>query len=138
MIVTGNINVKDIIQRNRGRILMNDHRLDMYRYAIFNVGRGSGKIGAAYRIAGKFLNELKQKQKGENMFSDTRCLPYIDWNGENIRKNPEEVKITKAHNGWIVKIGCATFVETSWKKICAALKEYWDDPVKAEKKYYKK
>jgi hypothetical protein len=49
-----------------------------------------------------------------------------------------KVVIKKVHNGWIITIGCATFVETDWKKVCNALKEYWDDPVKAEKKYYKK
>ena len=62
-------------------------------------------------------------------------------NGFPIKKY-QEVKITKTHNdwinGWIVKVGCATFVETDWNKICKALKEYWDNPVKAEKKYYKK
>jgi len=49
-----------------------------------------------------------------------------------------DVTIKKVHNGWIIKVGCVTFVETDWNKICKGLKEYWDDPVKAEKKYYKK
>ena len=48
------------------------------------------------------------------------------------------VEISKVDNGFIVSIGCATFVETSWDKICKALKEYWDNPEEAEKKYCKK
>jgi len=92
------------------------------------------------KIIAKFkISKLKQKQKEENMFGDGNSFDPtigIDWGAES--KKHQEVKITKAHNGWIVKVGCVTFVETSWKKICAALKEYWDDPVKAEKKYYKK
>ena len=80
---------------------------------------------------------LKQSQKEAAMFGNP-IVPSVglDW-GYSVQKY-QEVKITKAHNGFIVKVGCVTFVETSWKKICKALEEYWNDPVKAEKKYYKK
>ena len=73
------------------------------------------------------------------MFSDdSYTTPFIGIDFGSPQKKHKEVKITKAHNGWTIKVGCATFVHTDWNKICKALKEYWDDPVKAEKKYYKK
>jgi hypothetical protein len=106
--------------------LENDHDLDWYRYLIFN-SRGSGK---------NWL--LKQTQKEGNMFGQLAPSIGLDWGAGTWKNAWHEVKITKAHNGWIVKVGCISFVETDWNKICKALKEYWDDPVKAEKKYYKK
>jgi hypothetical protein len=85
-----------------------------------------------------YKNCFNKPQKEGNMFGPIvpSVGPSLDW-AYDIKKH-QEVKITKAHNGWIVKVGCATFVETDWNKICKGLKEYWDDPVKAEKKYYKK
>lgn len=48
-----------------------------------------------------------------------------------------EVKIEKVTNGFIVKIGCKTFVATSWPELSKKLGEYWADPKAAEKKYAK-
>lgn len=88
------------------------------------------------------LNDTRciKTQKEGNMFTDVTLS-----NDEFARRYADtrqdiwhEVVINKVQNGWIVKVGCVTFVETSWKKVCSALEEYWDDPVKAEKKYYKK
>ena len=72
----------------------------------------------------------------ENLYASARPYIGVDFCGST--KEYKDVRITKVDNGWIVKVGCATFVETDWNKICKALKEYWDDPEKAEKKYYKK
>lgn len=47
----------------------------------------------------------------------------------------EDVKISKVVNGFIVAVGCKTFVSTSWKEVYTKLGEYWDDPAAAEKKY---
>lgn len=47
------------------------------------------------------------------------------------------VTIDAAENGFVVIIGCKTFVETSWEKVSEKLLEYWIDPVAAEKKYCK-
>ena len=47
------------------------------------------------------------------------------------------VTIDAAENGFVVIIGCKTFVETSWENVSEKLLEYWIDPVAAEKKYCK-
>jgi hypothetical protein len=43
--------------------------------------------------------------------------------------------IEKVRNGWIVKVGCETFVSQSWKEISEGLDLYWKDPQKAYEKY---
>jgi hypothetical protein len=48
---------------------------------------------------------------------------------------PREVLISKATNGFIIKVGCQIFVSKDWQEVQAALAEYWHDPVAAEKKY---
>lgn len=48
-----------------------------------------------------------------------------------------KAEIEKVANGFIVKVGCKTFVSESWAKITKALGEYWDNPKKAEVKYTK-
>ena len=45
------------------------------------------------------------------------------------------VVITKVENGFIVNIGCKTFVASSWAQVSDGLIDYWDDPATAEKKY---
>lgn len=53
------------------------------------------------------------------------------------------VHIDIAINGFIVKIGCKTFVETYWNTdrdhegLAQKLFQYWEDPIAAEKKYCK-
>jgi len=53
------------------------------------------------------------------------------------------VHIDKVDNGFIVKIGCKTFVETYWNTdrdhegLAQKLFQYFDDPIAAEKKYCK-
>jgi hypothetical protein len=82
----------------------------------------------------------KQKQKEENMVTPIRNSRLDEDDNDTFygSTGTQAVRIIKVNNGFIITIGCATFVETDWKKVCNALKEYWDDPVKAEKKYYKK
>lgn len=82
------------------------------------------------RYSNVWIDEAK-KLKEANM--DNR---YYD--APEVVKKYLGIQIDKVQNGWIIKVGCAIFVETDWNKICKALKEYWDDPAKAEKKYYKK
>ena len=45
------------------------------------------------------------------------------------------VKITKVENGFIVSVGCKTFVASTWAQVSDGLIDYWDDPAVAEKKY---
>lgn len=49
----------------------------------------------------------------------------------------EQVTIVKAANGFIVHVGCQTFVATTWDYACEGLREYWCDPVAARRKYCK-
>jgi len=99
---------------------MDNHDMDWLRYSIFFANpKNTGKIF-----------KPKQKQKEENM-DDSNDTFYG-------KTGIQAVKIIKCNNGWIVTIGCATFVTECRKKMFEALSEYWDDPVKAEKKYYKK
>lgn len=51
---------------------------------------------------------------------------------------PSEIFINEVGNGFIVKIGCKTFVFETWQKAATAIGEYYKDPEKAEKKYLKK
>ena len=47
-----------------------------------------------------------------------------------------EVRITKAANGFIVRVGCAAFVANNWEYVSNALREYWTDPAAAQRKYF--
>lgn len=113
---------------------------------LLNSPRGSGKNWLYEKIK-EYQEETPEdyfRKRYTNVWVDEAKnlkevnMANVYYDAPEIVKKYQEVKITKVQNGWIIKIGCATFVETSWKKICSALKEYWDDPVKAEKKYYKK
>lgn len=44
--------------------------------------------------------------------------------------------IEKVNNGFIVKVGCATFVSQTWTEASEVLGLYWKDPQKAMEKYY--
>ena len=52
--------------------------------------------------------------------------------------NPQEfyeVQIVKVVNGFVIRVGCKTFVAKTWKEASASLGEYFDDPVKARIKF---
>lgn len=48
-----------------------------------------------------------------------------------------DIKIKKVNRGYIVEIGCQKFVveNDNYNKIVEGLKDYFDDPRKAERKY---
>jgi len=48
---------------------------------------------------------------------------------------PNEVVITKVSNGFIVRIGCQTFVGKDWDDVSNGLDLYWIHPEKAEQLY---
>lgn len=50
----------------------------------------------------------------------------------------EEARIQAVENGFIVRVGCKTFVSKDWAEISQGLEEYWKDPRQAEKKYSRK
>lgn len=43
------------------------------------------------------------------------------------------VRIDKVANGFILQIGCQTFVAKTWTEASGGLAEYYEDPVAAEK-----
>ena len=47
------------------------------------------------------------------------------------------VTIQKVANGFIITVGCKTFVAETWAAVAGGLAEYWEDPMKAERKYSK-
>jgi len=51
------------------------------------------------------------------------------------KSNWREVNIRKVANGFIVIIGCQTFVTKTWVEASEGLAEYYTDPVAAEKKF---
>jgi hypothetical protein len=51
---------------------------------------------------------------------------------------PQEATIKKVENGFIIKVGCKTFVATKFSDVAEGLREYYEDPIAAEKKYCKK
>jgi hypothetical protein len=46
-----------------------------------------------------------------------------------------EIKIKKVNRGFIVTVGCQTFVFEQEKELFTAISEYFKDPEKAKKKY---
>ena len=58
-----------------------------------------------------------------------------------VSDQPEEPRryydpvIKKVSNGFIVVIGCKTFVSKEWKEISDGLAEYWENPSEAQKKF---
>ena len=46
-----------------------------------------------------------------------------------------QATINKVANGFIVTVGCQTFVSRTWEEVSTGLSEYYKDPRAAEKKY---
>ncbi len=52
------------------------------------------------------------------------------------RKNEwREVGILKVENGYVVHVGCKTFVFEKWVDAIQTISDYWNNPKAAEKKY---
>ena len=84
--------------------------------------------GAGEKMKGKEFKmdeEMKRPETGGGM-------------AEVQNRNWYEVTIRKADNGFIVHVGCKTFVFLSWVDAQIAITEYWDNPREAERKYCRK
>ena len=46
-----------------------------------------------------------------------------------------EARIDKVANGFIVKVGCQRFVALNFEDVLTGLREYYENPIEAEKKY---
>ena len=51
------------------------------------------------------------------------------------RNQCRDASIRKVANGFILQVGCQTFVSRTWEEASVGLAEYWKDPVAAERKY---
>ena len=78
----------------------------------------------------KGMDELRQLRRTHELYPLTAinrdtvpCTVY------------QEVTIRKVTNGFIIHVGCKTFVSTRWGEVALGLGEYWTDPVAAERKY---
>jgi hypothetical protein len=48
-----------------------------------------------------------------------------------------DVSISRVENGFIIRVGCKTFISHSWEEVSAGLGMYFTDPVRAQKVYCK-
>ena len=48
------------------------------------------------------------------------------------------ITIRKVTNGFIVEVGCRTFVKENWRDVVEGITKYWKDPMEAEKEYCSK
>lgn len=65
---------------------------------------------------------------------DEKCTPP---QGLAIGFTPTVVTIEKVENGFIVRVGCKTFVENDWSVISGGLELYFNDPELARRRYCK-
>lgn len=57
---------------------------------------------------------------------------------EGVPDNCYDAEIKKVANGFVIKVGCKTFVAKNWQETSDGLSEYWKNPREAEKKYTEK
>jgi hypothetical protein len=65
---------------------------------------------------------------------DCRPMPVVDMNDKLAQY---DVTIKHVHNGFIVSVGCQTFVFESFDKITTYMAMYYDDPRGTYEKHYK-
>lgn len=86
----------------------------------------------------RFINdEWKLPIWEGKMAIESKDTPFLKM-FESEEREPKEVHIIPMDNGFVINIGCAHFVETSWARISRALELYFRDPVAAKKKYWEK
>lgn len=70
--------------------------------------------------------------------NEARTAGMATGNAPMLTPVKREVRINAVENGFIVTIGCKTFIGMDWEVISKQLGEYFADPIAAEKKYCKK
>ena len=65
---------------------------------------------------------------------DCRPIPVVDMNDKLAQY---DVTIKHVHNGFIVSVGCQTFVFESFDKLAKYMAIYYDDPSEVEDKHRK-
>jgi hypothetical protein len=64
--------------------------------------------------------------------------PYPEPVQQAATSRNQEVTIQHVENGFVITIGCKTFVAERWSTVANGLDDYWVDPVGAERKFCKK
>jgi hypothetical protein len=87
-------------------------------------------INEAYQVA-----ELIGNAMGGG-FESLVCNTLIKGENTTMYKGIK-IQKTNGDGGFIIEVGCKTFVAKTEKELFKALSEYWADPEKAEKKHVK-
>lgn len=69
-------------------------------------------------------------------------IPGGDCGTETNAIQPEQkcrvVTIHKVENGFLIQVGCKTFVSKDWDEVSRELKKYYDNPADTEAEYCKR
>jgi hypothetical protein len=98
-------------------------------------------IGRAFPEAVEDIINLEEPAQDEtpsleayDREEDCRPMPVVDMND---RLAQYDVNIKHVHNGFIVSVGCQTFVFESFDKLAKYMAIYYDDPREVEDKHRK-
>lgn len=76
---------------------------------------------------------------GETNYNATKeaMMEKLQFNRPVMAFDPSEHKVVieKVTNGFIIKVGCKTFVAKTWSEVSTGICEYFDDPIAARIKY---
>ena len=78
--------------------------------------------------------EYEQPIPIEEEYEQPRPMPVVDMNDTLAQY---DVTIKHVHNGFIVSVGCQTFVFESFDKLAKYMAIYYDDPSEVEDKHRK-
>jgi hypothetical protein len=78
--------------------------------------------------------EYEQPIPIEEEYEQPRPMPVVDMNDKLAQY---DVTIKHVHNGFIVSVGCQTFVFESFDKMTTYMAMYYDDPRGTYEKHYK-
>lgn len=73
----------------------------------------------------------------DNCEETERARPTVRGGPPPLVSKWHSVTIKKVNNGFIVEVGCKTFVSVRWQDVASALANYWTDPNEAERMYLK-
>jgi hypothetical protein len=93
-------------------------------------------LGRAFQEAiGDIINMGEEVSvRGEEVAEQLIPMPVVDMNDKLAQY---DVTIKHVHNGFIVSVGCQTFVFESFDKLAKYMAIYYDDPRGTYEKHYK-
>ena len=72
---------------------------------------------------------------GTNQYATAEVIRYPE-PPQAVRWHP--ITIKRVTNGFIVEVGCRTFVKENWRDVVEGITKYWKDPLETEKEYCSK